>query len=34
MKEPSFVAQKVIEVIENNSIKTGTVLDIKELNKL
>lgn len=31
LKEPSFVAQKVIEVIQNDTIKTGTVLDIKEL---
>ncbi len=33
LKEPDFVAQKVIEVIKNEEIKTGTLIDIKEVGQ-
>lgn len=33
LKDPSFVAQKVIEVFENDDIETGAVLDINDFMK-
>lgn len=31
LREPDFVAQKVIELIENKEMKTGALCDIKEM---
>lgn len=34
LKEPDFVAQKVIELIKNDRIKTGALIDIREMRDL